>query len=435
MLSRTNNDRVTRTGRGTPMGEVMRRYWIPALLSSELAAADCSPVRLTLLGEQLVAFRDTRGQVGLVAEHCPHRGASLFFGRNEEAGLRCVYHGWKFGVDGACLDMPNEPTLARGAPPESDFREKVRATAYPCVEMAGVVWTYMGSLSTMPRLTTQEWMRVPRQNGEVCRHLGDSNWLQLLEGGIDTSHSSFLHRAFSRERGLATQGYRARSTAPTLEVVLTDYGYTYAGIRNLPEQSQNYVRVYQFVLPFHQMRAFEGYLGHPLLAGHIWVPADDEHTWIWSWMYTANGEPLPAEVVDAEKRSAGRRADDVLPGTLRFRRNKDNDYLIDRELQRTTLYSGIQSVNAAEQDGCATETMGPIYDRSREHLGFSDKTIIALRKMLLNSVRDLTEGKEPPHIVRDPRQNDFSRLRSLKGILSADADWRQILSGLGPNDG
>jgi phthalate 4,5-dioxygenase oxygenase subunit len=409
MLSKVHNERLTRTERGTPMGEAMRRYWIPALLSSELAASDCTPVRVTLLGEKLVAFRDTLGNVGLVAENCPHRGASLFFGRNEEGGLRCVYHGWKFEVDGKCVDMPIE----------SEFLE-VSAAAYPCAEVAGVIWTYMGPRATLPALPTQEWMRVPTTRSDVCRHRGDCNWLQLLEGGIDTSHSSFLHRTFARERGLATQGYRARSTAPRLEVVLTDYGYTYAGIRNLVEEGQQYVRVYQYVLPFHQMRSFEGYLGHALVAGHIWVPADDEHTWIWSWMYTANGEPLPAEVVEAEKWSAGRTADDVEPGSLRFRRNRDNDYLLDRQRQRTTNYTGIDVISA--QDQAAQESIGAIADRSIEHLGSSDAAIIAARRLLLQACEEVEQGRDPVG----------SRLavisaRAAEMVLPADKNWLEAM--------
>src|SRR5882672_5157122 len=246
MLSREDNELLCRVGRGTPMGELMRQYWMPAALSSELPERDGVPLRVRLLGEDLIAFRVSSGAVGLVRNSCPHRGASLFYGRNEAEGLRCVYHGWKFDVDGRCVDMPNEPI-------ESDFKSKASATAYPCVEIAGVIWAYMGPPATMPVLTTQEWMRVPIERSEVCRHLGDCNWLQLLEGGIDTSHSSFLHRTFAREGALTTQAYRARSTAPRLEVVLTDYGFTYAGLRSLAEESQIYARVYQFVLPFHQM--------------------------------------------------------------------------------------------------------------------------------------------------------------------------------------
>ncbi len=369
------------------MGAAMRRYWIPAMLSSELPGPDCDPVRIKLLGEQLIAFRDTDGRVGLLAHNCPHRGASLFFGRNEEAGLRCVYHGWKFDVDGACVDMPNEP-------PESDFKHKVKAVAYSTVERSGVVWTFMGA-GDPPPLQTQEWMRVPVENLDVCKHLGEANWLQLLEGGIDTAHSSFLHRSFlqARTSSLDTRGFRARSTAPKLEVITTEYGYTYAGIRSLPDQDSNYVRVYQFVVPFHQMRAFEGYLGHPLVSGHIWVPADDETTWVWSWTYTTGGEPLPAEVIEVEKRSGGRLASDVVPGTFRFRRNKDNDYEIDRQRQKTVNYTGIDVISA--QDQAVQESMGPIYVRSQEHLGTSDVAIIAARRLLLEACDDVERGKEP----------------------------------------
>jgi phthalate 4,5-dioxygenase oxygenase subunit len=415
MLSRELNERITRTGPGAPMGETMRRYWIPALLSSELPSADCDPVRVKLLGEELIAFRDSSGSVGMLAHNCPHRGASLFFGRNEEGGLRCVYHGWKFSTSGECLDMPNPRFAGQGEPAESDFKNKVKAVAYPCVEQAGVVWTFMGPPDKRPPLPTQEWMRVPPQNLDACRHLGDCNWLQLLEGGIDTSHSSFLHRTFSHA-GATTHNYRARSTAPKLEVVLTDYGYTYAGIRHLPDENQNYVRVYQYVMPFHQMRSFEGYFGHPLIAGHIWVPADDEHTWIWSWMYTANGEPLTPEVVEAEKRSAGRRAEDVLPGTLRFTRNRDNDYLINRRKQQTVNYTGIDVISA--QDQAAQESMGPIVDRSKEHLGTSDVAIIAARRLLLAACQDVEEGRDPVG----------SRLASISAraaemVLPADQPW------------
>jgi phthalate 4,5-dioxygenase len=415
MLSREHNDRITRTGSGTPMGETMRRYWIPAFLSHELPARDSDPLRIRLLGEDLIAFRDTRGDVGLLQHNCPHRGASLFFGRNEEhdPGLRCVYHGWKFDVTGQCVDMPNEPA-------ESDFKHKVKAVAYPCKEMAGVVWTFMGPPDKQPPLPTQEWMRVPPENVDVCRHLGDCNWLQLLEGGIDTSHSSFLHRSFNRASAGATHVFRARSTAPKLEVVHTDYGYTYAGIRHLPEENTNYVRVYQYLLPFHQMRSFEGYFGHPLIAGHIWVPSDDEHTWIWSWMYTANGEPLPPEVIEAEKRFAGRRADDLIPGTFRFTRNKDNDYLIDRPRQKTVNYTGIDVISA--QDQAAQESMGLIADRSQEHLGTSDVAIIATRRLLLEATHDVAEGRDPVG----------SRLASISAraaemVLPADQPWLEAM--------
>ena len=415
MLSAESNARITRTGPGTPMGEAMRRYWIPALLSSELPAPDCDPVRVQLLGEDLVAFRDSLGRVGLLAQSCPHRGASLFFGRNEEGGLRCVYHGWKFTASGECADMPNEP-------PQSDFRSRVRARGYPCVELGDVVWAWMGPPDEQPPLQTQEWMRVPSENRDVCKQWGDCNWLQLLEGGIDTSHSSFLHRSFRRRpnAGGATLDFRARSTAPKLEVVKTDYGFSYAGIRHLADSDQNYVRVYQFVMPFHQMRAFEGYFGHALISGHMWVPADDEHTWVWSWSITQKGEPLPADVVEVERRQAGRTADDVIPGTARFNRNRANDYLLDRQRQRTDNYTGIETI--AAQDQAIQESMGPIANRSIEHLGSTDVAIIAARRLLLEAC-DAVASSAPPLGAR----LEQIVARPAEMLLHVDQPWLESM--------
>src|SRR5579862_2201384 len=186
MLNAEENDTISRVGPDTPMGKLMREYWQPAMLSSELPAPDCTPVRIMLLGEKLIAFRDSNGQVGLLANHCPHRGASLFFGRNEECGLRCVYHGWKFDVTGRCVDMPNEP-------PESNFKDKVRATAYPCRERGGVVWAYMGPREEPPALPDLEPNMLAEEESYIGPIFQDCNWLQALEGDIDTSHVSFLH--------------------------------------------------------------------------------------------------------------------------------------------------------------------------------------------------------------------------------------------------
>src|SRR4029453_15566416 len=184
MLKREENELICRVGPGTPMGSFMREYWVTPLLASELPTSDSDPVRVLLLGEKLIAFRDTNGRVGLLDHNCPHRGASLFFGRNEECGLRCVYHGWKFDADGACLDMPNEPA-------ESDFRSRVRALAYPTVEKAGIVWAYMGTPEKRPPDPNLEWMRAPEGYAHVSKTFQECNYLQAMEGGLDTSHSSF----------------------------------------------------------------------------------------------------------------------------------------------------------------------------------------------------------------------------------------------------
>src|SRR2546421_3442729 len=207
MLSKEDNELLTRTGPGTPMGELFRRFWLPALLPSELPTPDCDPIRFRILGEDLIAWRDSNGQPGFVANNCPHRGASLFFGRNEENGLRCVYHGWKFAVDGTCVDMPNEPA-------ESDFRGKVRAVAYPTVERGDVVWAYLGPTEYTPDLPELEWTRVPASHRYVTKRIQFSNYLQNVEGEVDSSHVSFLHSKNTAAQSAGIQSEDLRSTLP-----------------------------------------------------------------------------------------------------------------------------------------------------------------------------------------------------------------------------
>src|SRR5947207_951893 len=315
MLSREENETLCRVGPGTLMGNLMREYWVPAVLSSEIAAPDSDPLRVMLLGEDLIAFRDTNGAVGLVQNNCPHRGASLFFGRNEEAGLRCVYHGWKFDIEGNCVDIPNEPA-------ESDFKHKVKATAYPTSEKAGVVWTYMGPPEKQPPLPDMEWMRAPAGHMWVSKTHEACNYLQAMEGGLDTSHSSFLHRDLSAE-GLANP--RARSTAPRLEVLNTEYGYMYASIRHLPEDKQNFVRVYHYVMPFYQLRAggAPNTTGHT--DGHMWVPIDDVTCWAWNF-HCSTTTPVTYERWQSYEHHMGRGlAEDFIPGTFKLKANAAND--------------------------------------------------------------------------------------------------------------
>jgi phthalate 4,5-dioxygenase oxygenase subunit len=415
MLSREENELLTRVGPRTPMGQLMRCYWIPALLSEEIPEADCAPLRVRLLGEDLVAFRDSNGRIGLLGEHCAHRGTSLFFGRNEACGLRCIYHGWKYDVDGNVLETPAEP---RG----SDFGKKLRHIAYPCKEVAGLIFAYMGPPEKLPLLPRYEWADLKPEQLFPVKSLLGCNYLQGIEGDFDSSHTTFLHN-----NNIQNAERLKRDGAPTLAAEDTNYGMRAISIRKFGAE-QIYVRTSPYIMP-----SFSIVPGPPtakfeeddLRGFRFWVPIDDTST----WLYILNMRKQPFD--DAERKSLR----GWVETDYRRKRNLHNDYLIDRELQRTRLYSGIQSVNAAEQDGCATETMGLIYNRSKEHLGYSDKTIIALRKMLLNAVNDLSQGKEPPHVIHDPRDADFSRLRSLKGVLPAVADWRQIMEGLGPNDG
>ena len=256
MLSREENALLTRIGPGTPMGEVMRRYWIPALLAREIPEPDGPPVRVRLLGEDLVAFRDSEGKIGLLDEFCPHRRASLFFGRNEECGLRCVYHGWKFAVDGSCVDQMNEPE-------ENQFKHKVRLTAYPTCELGGLVWAYMGPAEKIPPLPKFAWTQAPETHRHVSKVIQECNWLQGLEGGLDTSHAPILHRLLKDDAGrggIKPSNPYVRAGAPRLVVDITDYGYQYTGIRRLGD-AEMHARTYHFILPFHQIRAASNQVG------------------------------------------------------------------------------------------------------------------------------------------------------------------------------
>jgi phenylpropionate dioxygenase-like ring-hydroxylating dioxygenase large terminal subunit len=387
MLSVEENTILTQVGAGTPMGELMRRYWMPALLSADIPEPDCAPVRVKLLGEELVAFRDTAGRVGLLEEYCPHRLASLFLGRNEESGLRCVYHGWKFDVRGNCVDMPNEPA-------ESRFKEKIRITSYPTIEQGGVIWAYLGPQDKQPVEPGMEWCRAPEQQRFVSKTLEYCNFAQAVEGGIDTVHSSFLHNNdLSNERH-----FKRIDTAPKLEVERTSYGFRYAGIRNLGEIG-NYARIYQFVLPFHQFRShqvdFDGSGKRqtmPLILGHMWVPMDDENTMVFNWMLAVDEDkPLTPEFILKRETSSGRGPNGE--GVVRHQ-TRANDWLIDRDLQRTKTFTGIRGLNT--QDLALQESMGRVVNRAREHLGSTDKAVIQFRRCLIDAARDLQNGIDPP---------------------------------------
>ena len=414
MLSKEENQIVTRVGPGTPMGNTLRRYWVPALLASEIPEPDCAPVRVRLLGEDLVAFRDSDGRIGLLDELCPHRLASLYFGRNEECGLRCVYHGWKFDVSGACTDMMNEP-------PEHDFKHKIHTKAYPTVELGGLIWAYLGPAEKMPPAPKFAWTQAPEQRRHVTKVIQESNWLQGLEGGLDTSHAPIMHRLISETSmrgGFKPSNPFVRGKAPRLVVDLTDYGYQYSGIRPLGDE-EIHIRAYHFILPFHQIRPSKSETGAPLDAGHIWVPMDDDNTMVFNWIFLKNDEELSEE--DRLERSLGNGPVHVDQTTFRSYANKSNDYLIDRTVQRTESFTGIEGINA--QDRAIQESMGRIVDRSREHLGPADKAIIQCRKKLRDAVRAVEAGGTPEGLG-----TTYYDLRAGEGVLAKDADWRQELT-------
>ncbi len=309
MLTVEENERITRVGTGTPMGKYLRRFWWPLCLSTELPERDGAPLRVRMLGEDLIAFRDTDGNVGLVDAYCPHRRAPLFFGRNEECGLRCVYHGWKFDRHGDCVDMPSEPA-------GTTLQAKVKILAYPTVEKGGVIWTYMGPKESQPEPPDYEWTRAPATHRYVSKTFENCNWLQALEGGLDTAHSSFAHNNKLGDRA----NLRQHDRAPLLDVERTDYGYYYVSTRNV--DTGKYYRVYHYVMPAQQLRAsiigYEGVRNKPArLDGHIWAPIDDFTTHVYNIMCAPHPEDeLTPQAVEAREKAAGRGKDDSVPGHL-----------------------------------------------------------------------------------------------------------------------
>ena len=375
------------------MGNLLRRFWTPAMLSDELPEPDCDPVRLRLLGEDLVAFRDTDGNVGLLDNYCPHRRASIFFGRNEECGLRCVYHGWKFDVQGNCVDMPSEPA-------ESNFKDKVRITAYPTHEAGGVIWTYMGPEDKQPGFRNFFGDAFPESEWRATKIISVCNWMKGLEGNIDSSHIDYLHsgrppgvevkeaadQVWFDQPGYPPPGSRTpRSHSPTHEMEDTWYGFRYAGLRKTPNGYTN-ARVTDIILPFYTLVApVYGPLGGDNFL--VMVPIDDHSFWRLGFATTST--PVPVD-----PRLASLQAIIAQYGIKERNQWADNDYLIDRVAQKNYSYTGIKAFPV--QDLALVEDQwGPRADRSLESLVTSDQNIIAVRKRLIDAAVALMEGQEP----------------------------------------
>ncbi len=406
------NEFLTRCGPGTPMGALFRRYWLPALLAEELPEPDGAPVRVTLLSEKLIAFRDTAGRLGLMDEFCAHRGVSLWLGRNEEGGLRCPYHGWKYDVTGQCIEVPSEPV-------ESGYCKKIKLAAYPLVERGGVLWTYMGPPELKPPLPEHEWAMMPAAHRFVSKRVQECNYLQAMEGGIDSSHVSFLHRyTMSRDpmfkHAKDSHRYNLGDTAPQFEVVESDGGL-YIGVRRNTGDGRYYWRITQWVMPSFTLIPPRG--DHPI-GGHCWVPIDDGNCWVFSFNHHVT-RPLTQEERDAVERGEGIHAP-LIPGTYRTVANKANDYLMDRKGQKGhQTFSGVHGF--AMQDASVQESMGPIQDRTKENLVGTDNGVIMARQRLLRAARALAEkGVAPPAL--DPV---VQRVRSVAIILPPDKPFKE----------
>jgi phenylpropionate dioxygenase-like ring-hydroxylating dioxygenase large terminal subunit len=405
------NELLTRTDPGTPMGELFRRYWLPALLASELPEPDCPPVRLKLLGERMVAFRNSEGRLGLIDEFCAHRGVSLWFGRNEESGLRCPYHGWKYDVTGQCVEVPSEPL-------ESGFCNKIKLKSYPLVQRGDVLWVYMGPAEQQPPLPEWEFITVPAEQTYTSKRFQECNYLQAMEGGIDSSHVSFLHSgALNTDplfKGAKGNEYNLRDKMPVFEVVESEGGL-YIGARRNAEEGKYYWRITPWVMPCFTMVPPRG--DHPV-HGHFWIPIDDENCWAYSFDYHPV-RPLTSQEVEAMKDGHGVHSANI-PGTYRPQANKDNDYLMDRAAQkRGDTYSGVRGI--AIQDSSLQESMGPIVDRTKERLVSADSGIIKARQKLKRAAEALRDrGMTPPGV--DPEHH---RVRSAAVVLSSDASFSE----------
>jgi phthalate 4,5-dioxygenase oxygenase subunit len=422
MLSQAENEYLCRVGPGTPMGDLMRQYWLPAIRSDELPEPDGAPLRVRLLGEDLIGYRTTDGQIGLIQNNCPHRGASLFFGRNEEAGLRCVYHGWKFDASGQCIDMPNEPA-------ESDFKTKVKATAYPTHERGGVIWAYMGprTAGNLPTLPDFEANMLGADDLAVSVIHRPCNWMQGWEGEMDTVHQAFLHAGATRLEDTVPgtfDYYIASTPAPRFAVIDTPYGTSYGAYRPAGDD-QYYWRIAHMLMPFYAMIP-AGLMGQQTRFA-AYVPMDDHHTLHWEITRgLMDPDELPTFARGSEgRRPASRASSDYAPttsdwyGRFNLKQTMANDYLIDRQAQREMKsYSGIPGIR--QQDMAVTESMGPIYDRESEHLGSTDALIIRTRRRMIAAAHALREQGTVPPGVENP---EVYRQRSGGVLLPRDANW------------
>jgi phthalate 4,5-dioxygenase len=408
MLSEEDNQLLTRITPGTPMGELMRRFWIPALLAEEVAERDGKPARVLLLGERLVAFRDTEGRVGLLEEQCPHRRASLALGANECGGIRCLYHGWKFDVNGNCLDTPAEP-------PSSTLKTRVYARAYPTVERGGVIWTYMGPEDCVPKFPEFEWLNMPPGHCEAFKVQEDCNFAQAVEGTIDTAHAGILHRSvrWHDESKLPHERYLQAG----LDVEATKYGMRYAGLRAMPD-GRTHARVTIIPLPFYSIIPPDN--SDPIRStrrlANAFVPRDDQSTWHMQWFYDAT---RPVDRAFRIKEGGLQ-----LDHDYRKKVSVDTWYNQDRQMMKEKTFSGLTGILV--QDHAVVETQGRIANRSVEHLGMTDAAVVAWRRILLRAAKALQDTGTAPAAAVDP-DIPWREIVSAEVVLPADKHWKDLL--------
>jgi phthalate 4,5-dioxygenase oxygenase subunit len=410
MLTFEDNAALTQVGPGTPLGKFFRRYWIPAAKLEEIKEAGGAPVRVGLLGEKLVAFRDPAGKAGLMGEFCPHRRASLFYGRNEEGGLRCLYHGWKMGHAGQILETPAEP---KG----SKLASNLCHNAYPVREAGGLLWTYMGPKELEPVFPKFPWLGLPESKLLVVKMYQDTNYLQGLEGDLDPAHPNYLHRDFQLDdsKSWAGAGWQSIATlmtdgAPAIHCEETPYLMRVGAIRSTPDPKLNYVRTTEWVAPFytyiatgpHESRLFKA-----------WLPINDEQCFTFYIHYNPEQDLDLASIYS----NWGHRTEPPLYRTVH---TLANSHLQDRK-KMVSNFSGVDG--AAIQDRVVQESMGPVCDRTEEHLGTSDKAVIFYRRLVLRKLKEMSEGKPLPGL--DPNL-DFNH-RTASWYMPRDKPWQDAL--------
>ena len=416
MLSHADNDLLCRVEGDAPMGTLMRQHWIPACLSDEVAVPDGAPVRVRLLGEELVAFRDTRGRLGVIEEHCPHRRASLALGRNEECGLRCLYHGWKIDVEGNIVDKPSEPHACTPGP--ANWHK-----AYPCREAGGFVWVWMGAPEAMREFEPPAWAPSPAIKTSVVKIQVDCNWAQVLEGAIDSAHSSSLHSSDMVPAQVASAGATSSEwlrpstdKAPRLQLQRTDFGFRYVAIRRpiANEDTHDYLRITLFVAPFTVLIPPNNQYNLSILN----IPQDDTHTMFYfiAWSDNAGIDQ------DEWRRFCGAQVGVDLDANFRRIRTRDNDYLQDRAAMQAGSHTGIKGI--PNQDIAMWETMGAIADRSRERLGASDVAIVQFRRIMVDAARKVRDGG--PAIGTTAQRVPQVKLSSFEGIVPKTTRWNTL---------
>ena len=415
------NELMCRVEKSAPMGRVMRRYWLPACMSEEIAEPDGDPLRVRLLGDDLVLFRDSDGRIGALSEKCPHRGASLAFGRNESCGLRCLYHGWKFDVEGNALDMSSEPV-------DASLRKSMRARFYPVRESAGFVWVWMGEADNPGPFEPPVWSDAPVERIAIVKMHAACNWAQVLEGAIDSAHSSSLHSsnmptAPDVDGSTATDEHWLRPSAdkaPRLEVEKTEYGFRYAALRTpvRDPDKQVYVRTTVFIAPFTVIiPPTDRYKLVQML-----IPIDDVNCMFY-WIAWHETKGISKEAWRDFCRA--RPGVDVDPKTFRKVRNAENLYLQDRAAMRAGDFTGIDGIPA--QDMAMWESMGPIADRSEDRLGSSDRAIFQFRKQMLAMAKAAKDETQP---VAAALPVPHRQLTTFEGLVARDKDWRTVMDEL-----